>query len=195
MLPAVSLQAFSPAFESYVMLEGPEFEIEVLPGEGVAKAEPFGEEIPQVEASVSRDILPLRASASLSSDRLESFWWLFGIGGIPLLVVLGSVLSKRIGSVERKVDPKRELKKRLRKAATLDGAKLEALFLDCAGYALNQAPAGIRRADLEGISNEALRRDALEVYRALEAARYGGGSGVELRRTVECMQGLLEATS
>ena len=194
-LPPVELQIFSPSEEAYVLLQGPRFEIEVLPGEGEAVAQPFGEAVPQVEQAEARDILPLRANASLKEERHKAslFWMAVGAGPLSLaglLALLGSVRGR-----EKRVDPLRDLKQRVRQAKQLNSEELSSLFRACVGSAVGRSAAGVRRDDLSQIQCATLRAEAEEIYRALEASRFGGGGAVDRGRVVSCMKDLLEASS
>ena len=191
-LPPVEIQVFSPAREAYVLLQGPSFEIEVLPGEGTAVAEPFGESVPQVEQNTARDILPLRTDASLSDQRQSAGWFWWGIGTAPLLVFGLLGLLERLQNRERQVDPVRELRNQVRRAKRLSPEELDSLFRACAGIAVGRSAAGVSKGDLDQLASAELREEAKAVYRALESARFGGGVAVDRGRVVACMVDLLK---
>lgn len=194
-LPPVEIQVFSPALGAYVLLEGPVFELEVLPGEGVAVVEPFGEPIPQVEQSSARDILPLRTEASLQDERqrVGKIWWAIGSGPLLLFGLLG--LVGKVRSRERQPDPIRDLKRRVRDAKKLSDEELDSLFRACAGLAVGRSSSGVSKSDLARLNSPDLRQEAESVYRSLEAVRFGGGGTVDRRRAVRCMKALLEEVS
>ena len=194
-LPPVEIQVFSPARGAYVLLEGPRFELQVLPGEGAAVVEPFDEPIPQVEQSTARDILPLRSRASLGDESRGAsvIWWGVGAGPLLLFGLLGIV--GRLQSRERQVDPVRLLKQRIRHAKRLEDEELESLFRACAGLAVGRSASGVSKGDLARLSSQELRTESEAVYRAFEASRYGGGGVVDRARAVACMKALLEEAS
>jgi hypothetical protein len=191
-LPPIQIQTFSPSTGAYELLEGPLFEITVSPGDGLVQVDRFGEEPLVVRAPVLEDIRPIRSRMALKSDVFRVSPLLIGVGALPWLFLLGMVAVERVTSFERKEDPKRDLKKRIRGAGRLSIADLEALFRDCAGLALKRSSAGLRGRDLEEGLEGALAEEALAVYKSLEAARFGSGSVVDPGRAQACMRKLLE---
>jgi hypothetical protein len=191
-LPPIRIQTFSPSAGAYEMLEGPRFVIEVSPGDALAKADRFGEEPLLVQAPTVEDILPIRLRVSQGNQAFRLSYLLVAVGAGPWGFWLILVVLDRLQKVERKVDPKRALNQRIRGATGLGVAELEALFRECAGWAIGQAPAGLCRQDLERELEGALERQAVAVYLSFETARYGGGGVVDPQVVQACMLKLVE---
>lgn len=191
-LPPIEVVTFSPTTESYVTLRKELGVLKVLAGDGVAQVNQYGTPTLVQEASKSRDILPLRHQVELGDDRLrfQPAFWIVGFS--PLVVLGGLVLMKRVSQVERSVDPKRNLKKRIKGFRRIELQEQEALFRDCLAHYLRRSSAGIRRQHLEvGLQGE-IREEALLIYSSFEEARYGGGQPVDSERVKRTMVALLE---
>jgi hypothetical protein len=190
-LPPIEIQTFSPTTGSYELLEGPQFQIEVVGGDGMAEVDRYGEEPLVVQSQVVEDILPIRPQVSTADQRFGFGFLMLGVGGAPWAILLMFGLVERAGSIERKQDPKRVLGQRIRGASRLSVGELESLFRDCAGFAIGQAPAGLCRQDLERELTGALRVQAVAIYQSFEAARFGAGATVEPLVVQECMRKLV----
>jgi hypothetical protein len=192
LLPPIQIQSFSPSTGAYELLEGPQFEIVVLPGDAMAKADRFGDALPMVQSAMVEDILPIRPQVAQGSQVFRLSFLMMGVAVAPWTLWGMLVLVERAGRLERKVDPKRVLRQRIRGAKGLPIADLEALFRDCVGWAIEKPPAGLCRQDLERDLQGALQVQAVTIYQSFEAARFGSGAVVDPHLVQACMQELVD---
>ena len=151
-LPPIRIVTFSPTLGDYAVLEGPSFEIEVTAGDAKVVAQPFSDPDLQVSAPEVRDILPLRPSASLRSQKFLSFSFLYGLLGFGSNRVFRSCFASQ--AVQRRTpvrDVKRELLRRVRSSQSATEEELELLLRECLAWALGRSASGIQRTDFQEV--------------------------------------------
>lgn len=174
-IPPISLSAFDPEAGAYTTLSTRPISLTVTAGDGGGELASFGGDDakgPDVEA-LGDDILPAPGNAIISDRTVAAAWPL--LAGLPALsFVFLAALGVRDWGATRSTDPWRDLKRR---AATLPAdptaqlAALDALFREAASLRLGCPPGAIDRTRLASLG-----ASAVELYGALESARYGGGA-------------------
>jgi hypothetical protein len=173
-LEPVRLPVFDPAVGAYVVVESPQFTIEVSPGESGGGVTSFaGGDADQRRAVETEavDLLPPPGDVRVADRSLRAALPVaLGLPLPPLLILLG--LHLRDALRRRRPDPHALLRRRLAALPAAPDARLAALedlFREAAGLRLGRPAAGLDRAAVAALGDE-----AAALYAALERARYAG---------------------
>jgi hypothetical protein len=184
-IPALAIQTFDPLQDAYVEIRTQPLRLMVLPGEeGAGEVASFADKgVDQREAvaSLDEDILPVSTHGGVGDRTL--------LGSMPLLValpvvpVVGWMLLSCWGLVQnRRIDPRTELKRRLRALPSSESERLSALediFREAAGLRL-----GIPAPSVDAEQVQSLGELAQGLYADLDRVRYGGGDAQDLEQRV-----------
>ena len=184
-IPAVELATFDPTQQEYVTIRTRPVRLSVLPGEeGAGEVASFADQSGdnrEAVASLDEDILPVSVGG-VSGDRTLN-------GAMPLLTAIPAVpavlwFMLLLGSLwsGRTVDPRAELRRRLRTLPTDASARLaclEGIFRDEAGLRL-----GLPSPSLDSDQVSTLGEEATEIYADIDRVRYGGGSASDLEARI-----------
>lgn len=172
-VPGLRIPTFDPQTGSYVVLSSEPIALTVLPGEaGTGQVTSYAGAAAQREvAALGDDILPVSGTAKVADRTLAGrLAWTLAPPLVPALVWSALALRGRLRN--RRRDPWADLAARLAALPAEPEARLGALedvFRAAAGLRLGRPPAGLERAGVAALGEEA---DTL--YGDLEAARYGG---------------------
>ena len=184
-IPAIEIQTFDPVRGAYATIRTQPVHLTVLPGEeGAGEVASFADKgVDQREAvdSLDEDILPVSTSGRVG-DRtlLGSLPLLTAIPAVPVLVWM--VLSCWGLVQNRTIDPRTELKRRLRSLPSSESeriAVLEDIFREAAALCL-----GVPAPALDAEQAQSLGDDAHGLYTDLDRVRYGGGDALDLEQRV-----------
>lgn len=183
-LPPIELVAFDPGTEAYTALATPPLSIQVLAGDPGGELASFADGDAEQGAEVGAlgdDILPAPGGATVGDRSLSGVLPL--AVGLPLVPALGLLGLGLLGWRERRApDPWAELRGRLAALPPEPGARLSALegiFREAAGLRLGMPGPAVSEDTLQPLGAE-----AVALFRALSAARYGGGADADLTSRV-----------
>ena len=189
-IPPISLSTYDPSKEAYVTIRTRPVHLDVQPGEeGAGQVASFADKTGdnrEAVTSLDEDILPVSLDGSVTDRTVVGA--LPTLVAIPLVPAFGWLLMSIWGWFsQRTVDPRSEIRRRLRvlpKDESERLAALEDLFREAAALRL-AVPAPSLDADMVA----RLGADATSIYADLDRVRYGGGSASDLedriRRFVE----------
>lgn len=183
-IPPLRVPYFDPEQGAYAVLEGPAITLDVLPGEsdaGQVTSFAGAERAQKAVASVGEDINPVPGDATIRDRSVAGGLWPYLVP--PALPALGIVALELASALSRRrADPREALLRRLGSLPTDPTARLaaiDALFREAAGLRLGRPAAGLDRASVSRLGE-----DAAALYADLEAARYGGQAVSDLEARV-----------
>ena len=184
-IPSIDLVTFDPGKEAYVTVRTRPVQLKVIPGEeGAGEVSSFadqGVDRRQAVASIDEDILPVSVDGPITDRTL--------LGSLPTLVAIPAIpalawfmLSGFAALKQRTIDPRTELRRRLRGLPSDEGARVAALedvFRELAGLRL-----GVPAPSLDAEQVSTLGQVAADIYADLDRVRYGGGSALDLEKRI-----------
>lgn len=186
-VPLPSFAYFDPVDGAYRIASADPITLQVTGDAGQAQVRSYGEApIPPPDAT-GEDILPMRTQVRLARAWTgERAWWLLLPGAGLLLAQAIPGLRARLS---RPSAPAEELPRLDRLPADPEArlAELDRILRLVLARRLGRRPDEIQREHLAALGD--LAEEALEIYRAVEAARYRGGGIDEdrLRRLVDAL--------
>lgn len=184
-IPPIEIQTYDPVQESYVSIRTQSVRLMVLPGEeGAGEVASFanaGADSRETVASLDEDILPVSVHGPVGDRTLVASLPL--LTALPSVPLLGWFLLSCWGWVQnRTVDPRVELKRRLRTLPSAESERLsilEDIFREAAGLRL-----GVPAPSVDAEQAESLGDLARDLYADLDRVRYGGGDAQDLEQRV-----------
>ena len=185
-VPPLEIQTFDPERGAYVAIRTKPVQLMVLPGEeGAGSVASFADQDGdqrEAVASLNEDILPVAVDGQVGDRTLR--------GALPLLTALPAlpgmvwlVLSCWGWTRRRTVDPRSELKRRLRNLPASTDERISALediFREAVALAL-----GVAAPSVDAEQVRSLGEAAHALYLDLDRVRYGGGDAQDLEQRIQ----------
>lgn len=188
-LDPIELSVFDPSTGAYTTVSTSAIAIKVLAGDAGGKVASFSDADGGTGSEVGAlgdDILPAPGAVTVSDHSLAGVLpWVVGAPVVPALGLLGLGFTGLVS--RREPDPWAVLRQRLAALPTEPAARLSALesiFRDAAALRLGISGPAVDLAALGPLGD-----DTLALFKALNAARYGGGGDADLTARVVAFVG------